>query len=155
MQHCLTNFAVLHTMKMRWAQTPALKGGCKNNMNSNNNQDVTPYDRMDDALLEQLLGTPRMPMAGKSVPQGGGVNCRGEQLREESAPVMAGETCRAEHGMGCGGNGAAFGVPGGMLAALYIPVQEFEDLYDEETALKQGTLFRGLDLPFRGGKGCK
>ncbi|MBQ7339056.1 MAG: spore coat associated protein CotJA [Clostridia bacterium] len=48
-----------------------------------------------------------------------------------------------------------FGVVDGVLAALYLPVQEFDDIYDEETALQRGTLFRALDLPFRGGKGGK
>ncbi len=123
----------------------------------NNNQDVTPYDRMDDALLEQLLGTPRMPMLDGDDRRGGGLNCRGERVQKDVIPAMARVTdgigCGSECGSGCGRT--AFGIAGGRLAALYLPVHEFEDLYDEETALKQGTLFRGLDLPFRGGKGCR
>ena len=117
-------------------------------MNINNNQDVTPYDRMDDALLEQLLGTPRIRHTVDGAPRGG-LNCRGERVAEKAAPAMAqagNDTQACERG---------FGVHGGTLAALYIPVQAFDDLYDEETALKQGTLFRALDLPFRGGKGCR
>lgn len=42
------------------------------------------------------------------------------------------------------------------LASVYAPLQEFADLYDPLTALKKGTLFAGLDLPFMGktiGKG--
>lgn len=34
------------------------------------------------------------------------------------------------------------------LAMAYVPVQEWEMLYDEETALKRGTLFEALDLPW-------
>ena len=118
-------------------------------MNIMNNQDGTPYDRMDDALLEQLLGTPRFPVQDGSEQRGGSLNCRGERVREDAVPTMA---CAMD---GNHYSRVGFGVHGGTLAALYIPVQEFDDLYDEETALKQGTLFRGLDLPFRGGKGCK
>ena len=127
-------------------------------MNINNNQDTTPYDRMDDALLRQLLGTDRTPDAPQKdddraqgypmpQPERGELNCRGERIlrEEDSIPAMAvqGNTDKRHY---------AFGVQGGHLATLYIPVQEFEDLYDEETALRQGTLFRGLDLPFVGGK---
>ena len=38
------------------------------------------------------------------------------------------------------------------LAMAYVPYQRFEGLYDEETALDRGTLFKALDLPFYGGK---
>ncbi len=49
-----------------------------------------------------------------------------------------------------------FGVYDRELAALYLPVQSFADLYDLEAALCRGTLFRGLDKPFSGGvkEGC-
>ena len=127
-------------------------------MNINHNQDTTPYDRMDDALLRQLLGTDRAPGASDSgeqpqgrpmpLPETGGLNCRGERLpygESETVPTMAtpGE---------CNKRAYAFGVQGGHLATLYIPVQEFDYLYDEESALQHGTLFRALDLPFVGGK---
>ena len=34
------------------------------------------------------------------------------------------------------------------LAMAYVPVQEWEMLYDDETALSRGTLFEALDLPW-------
>ena len=34
------------------------------------------------------------------------------------------------------------------LAMAYVPIQEWERLYDEETALARGTLFEALDLPW-------
>jgi len=34
------------------------------------------------------------------------------------------------------------------LAMAYVPIQEWEMLYDEETALIRGTLFEALDLPW-------
>lgn len=51
-----------------------------------------------------------------------------------------------------------FGVVGGVLAAMYVPVQRFDHLYDMETAWRRGTLFEELDKPFYGsGKegGCR
>ena len=36
------------------------------------------------------------------------------------------------------------------LAMVYAPLQQFRKLYDRETALKKGTIFTELDLPFRG-----
>ena len=38
------------------------------------------------------------------------------------------------------------------LAMAYVPVQEWDDLYDEELALQKGTLFAMLDKPFLGRK---
>lgn len=34
------------------------------------------------------------------------------------------------------------------LAAVSVPVQSWGELYDQETALKTGTVFKDLDLPF-------
>lgn len=39
------------------------------------------------------------------------------------------------------------------LAMMYVPYQRFENLYDPEKALTQGTLYKDLDLPFYGSKG--
>ncbi len=39
------------------------------------------------------------------------------------------------------------------LAMAYVPWQEYKDLYDPETAWRQGTLFQQLDLPFSGKRG--
>ncbi len=41
------------------------------------------------------------------------------------------------------------------LAMVYAPRQSFKELYDIGTALKRGTLFRELDLPFLAYKGGK
>lgn len=40
------------------------------------------------------------------------------------------------------------------LAMVYIPNQEFRELYDSETGLCRGTLFRELDKPFSVKGGC-
>ena len=39
------------------------------------------------------------------------------------------------------------------LAMVYIPNQEFRELYDAEIGLHRGTIFRELDKPFVGGGG--
>ena len=36
------------------------------------------------------------------------------------------------------------------LAMFYVPVQEWTDVYDTETALSRGTIFPCLDKPFIG-----
>lgn len=38
------------------------------------------------------------------------------------------------------------------LAMAYVPMQNFEKLYDENVALNRGTLFKELDKPFEGRK---
>jgi hypothetical protein len=39
------------------------------------------------------------------------------------------------------------------LAMAYVPYQPFENFFDNETALRRGTLFKALDMPFSGGNG--
>ena len=36
------------------------------------------------------------------------------------------------------------------IAMAYVPMQRFQDLYNPETALCTGTLFKELDKPFLG-----
>lgn len=57
----------------------------------------------------------------------------------------------------------SWGLVGYPLAMVYSPVQRFAELYDLDTALTQGTMFKELDLPFMGvtvtrgtkGGGCR
>lgn len=44
----------------------------------------------------------------------------------------------------------SWGLKNYPLASVYAPLQEFADLYDPLTALKKGTLFSQLELPFMG-----
>ena len=101
----------------------------------NYQQDLTPQERVDGELLRHLLGAPEQACEG-------GIH----SLADEHEVASRGASC------GCDMTGSGFGVPGGVLAALYMPLQQYDDLYDEETALRRGTLFRALDLPFYGGK---
>ena len=38
-----------------------------------------------------------------------------------------------------------------ILAICSVPMQQWEQIYDEDTAFSAGTLFPGLNLPFLGG----
>lgn len=42
----------------------------------------------------------------------------------------------------------------GPLAMAYVPMQKFTNLYNAADGLRAGTIFKDLDLPFKGGK-CK
>ena len=50
----------------------------------------------------------------------------------------------------CVDTNGTWGVRERPLSMVYSPIQEFDNLYDIDTALKQGTLFAELDLPFSG-----
>jgi len=39
----------------------------------------------------------------------------------------------------------------GVIGICYVPMQEWEQIYDEDTAFSVGTLFPALNLPFLGG----
>ncbi len=113
----------------------ASEGGIALNFQS----DLTPQERVDDGTLARLLG---------------GCSCR------ESAETAYPDMMRREYGgvdEACGqycssGNPAVhgFGVSDGVLAAMYVPIQAFDDMYELETAISRGTLFRRLDKPFYG-----
>ena len=45
-----------------------------------------------------------------------------------------------------------WGLSGYPLASVFAPLQEFDNLYDVDTALKQGTAFSDLYLPFTGSR---
>ena len=72
-------------------------------------------------------------------------------------PVHPEADSMASSGCGlCPGNddqrhtACGFGVEGGVLAAVWVPLNRFADLYDADTALRRGTLFAALDKPFYG-----
>ncbi|MBO5415657.1 MAG: spore coat associated protein CotJA [Clostridia bacterium] len=41
-----------------------------------------------------------------------------------------------------------WGLEGYPLASVYAPIQEWRNLYDNETGFNRGTIFKELDLPF-------
>jgi len=38
-----------------------------------------------------------------------------------------------------------------VIGICYVPIQQWEQIYDEDTAFAAGTLFPELNLPFLGG----
>lgn len=42
----------------------------------------------------------------------------------------------------------------GPLAMAYVPMQKFTNLYNAAEGFRAGTVFKDLDLPFKGGS-CK
>lgn len=54
----------------------------------------------------------------------------------------------------CDGNtdmvNETWGLASHPLASVYAPLQSFGNLYDLDTALKEGTIFTELNLPFMG-----
>jgi hypothetical protein len=74
--------------------------------------------------------------------------------RGNSCPVCEGEGCSHREGCngGCDKSGSSWGLHGYPLASVYAPLQEFDNIYDINTALKQGTVFKELDLPFMGNR---
>ena len=51
---------------------------------------------------------------------------------------------------GCNMGRHSWGLENYPLAMVYSPLQKFCDLYDLDDALESGTLFKELDLPFKG-----
>ena len=41
------------------------------------------------------------------------------------------------------------------IAMAYVPWQQWRMIYEPKEALKRGTIFKDLDLPFEASKGCK
>ncbi len=62
--------------------------------------------------------------------------------RREPAPCNEGDTATEGKRPAC--------VPAPSLAMVYSPMQSFQGIYEPAVALRQGTLFAELDLPFEG-----
>ena len=84
-----------------------------------------------------------------------------EKISDELLSRMLDNTrpcCNMSNNCGCGNadgdvgckSGKTFGLEGYPLASMYAPLQKFRNLYDKETAFREGTLFAELNLPFMG-----
>lgn len=106
-------------------------------------QDLTPRGRVDDALLNRILDTD--------------CACGDTHGNTRYDADVAHAYVDAREGCGvcsCGHDDdksvCGFGVDRGVLAAVYVPMQRFEGVYDTGTAMRRGTMFEGLDKPFYG-----
>ena len=99
-------------------------------------QDLTPQERVDDALLARILKTD--------------CDCDRSSTREYDERVAVNGYVNARSvGNGCGSCGCAydeqkrvcgFGVENAVLASVSVPMQAFDEVYDGETALRRGTM---------------
>ena len=71
-----------------------------------------------------------------------------DRMNECFSPVSA-DPSRLACDLG-GDRRKTWGLTGYPLAMVYAPLQEFRELYEIDTALHQGTVFKELDLPFMG-----
>ncbi|MBO5897476.1 MAG: spore coat associated protein CotJA [Clostridia bacterium] len=107
-------------------------------------QDLTPQERVGDGLLARILGENGVCGCGEAQ----------ERVRYDASdaqPTYAREGCGT---CGCDRIGdervCGFGVERGALAALFVPMQTFDGVYDMTTAMRRGTMFEELDKPFYG-----
>ena len=103
------------------------------------NNRIPSRDRIDESYLRQLLREGSKYSQRDRAPDGCACN-----LREGAPDRDFGYVPTA-----CGTNA----VKGRPLAMVYAEKQNFSELYDVKEALKRGTLFKQLDLPFMGSKG--
>ena len=71
-----------------------------------------------------------------------------ETLLRMMSDGISAPSCNISERSKCKENG--WGLEGYPLASVFAPLQSFDNLYDAEMALKQGTIFAELDLPFMG-----
>ena len=93
---------------------------------------------MTGACSDSLL---RMITEGRGNCSGMGNGCsceKGIPQRENVEFCQKADTCKG------------WGLSGYPLASVYAPLQNFDNLYDLDTALDHGTAFIELDLPFMG-----
>ena len=89
----------------------------------------TPRDRISDELLQRMLN--------------------GSDGRRTESPAPRQAPHRETEDGACVPD-RTWGLRSYPLASVYAPLQEFRELYDRPTALKHGTLFAELNLPFLG-----
>ena len=72
-------------------------------------------------------------------------NCCGNSMRNVSLGVPSGSGC---HEHACSDNTST--ISRQVLAMAYVPIQNFQCLYDPPKGLHAGTIFAELDKPFLG-----
>ena len=102
-------------------------------------------DRINDGLLRRILADADSCPACNTMPQ-----CQSGCSNEADGRRCA-DSCECHDG---------WGLSGYPLAMVYSVLQGFEDIYDLDCALSAGTIFKKLDLPFKGmtvtrGGGCR
>ena len=98
--------------------------------NENDLMNMTPRERINEELSQRRDDMAYPPRT----------NCQGERNDYKSTDRLT------------------WGLENHPLASVYSPIQIWRNLYDPDEALKRGTLFKELDLPFergdKSGGGC-
>ena len=90
-----------------------------------------------------------------------------EETRYAPGPRFGGQPARdlpvqESVGCGCGGGNGATLLPLDLtdvklgdlpIAMAYVPPQKWRDIFEPDAALREGTLFKELALPFTAGQG--
>ncbi len=77
----------------------------------------------------------------------GGASCSRRQQTVREQQPSCNDGCESGMRERCGGTKEPM-----VLAMAYVVDQVFEGLYDPEDAHRNGTLFKGLNLPYGGGR---
>ena len=103
-------------------------------------KNIMPRETIGEELLSRMLDSTRLCCDLPDRRSGTGCGCERSGHEEYCKPSKK------------------FGLEGYPLASVYAPLQEFKNIDDKECALKEGTLFAELNLPFKGwsvsGGGC-
>lgn len=94
----------------------------------------TPRDRISDDFMRQMMNgeSVRMRDSVSDYPNNG-TSGRGNLTKDRHS----------------------WGLDEYPLAMMYAPIQKWRNAYDIETALRRGTLFKELDLPFMASNGAR
>lgn len=71
-------------------------------------------------------------------------------LDESGAPAASPVFAASHYGDARCRDKKTWGIEGYPLASLYAPLQEWRNIYDDDTAFEKGTIFKELDLPYTG-----
>ena len=103
------------------------------------------HDQVENSFLRQILENSERPLSS--------CGC------EDGDNARVGQCCERQERNACSRDGCgasccerSWGLTDHPLASVYAPLQEFEELYDIDTALVEGTLFKQLNLPVLGSK---
>ena len=141
------------------------------------NDFMTPRERVNETLRQRMLNSLNNSCLDGRESSRSNESCSGcrkaprsnESCSERREAPRSNESCSEcceaprsnEHNFqtdnGC--NGRSWGLEEYPLASVFAPLQNWRNIYDAETALSRGTIFKELDLPFlcgeRKGGNCR
>ena len=118
------------------------------------NDFMTPRERVNEVLRQRTLeaqndvcfGCDRSADRSDSCPE------REMPCHDNSRDEYMGGCLRRDEGCNSHSGTKSWGLEDYPLASVFAPLQSWKELYDAETGLSRGTIFKELDLPFLGGE---